>query len=243
MVSDRGIDQIWSLHQWCYPSVIENAKRQTFSQPFTGNFPRKLDYVFSVIGCGYLSTWRVHAPWRFHPSISRQSFSARDFASGNFPPLGFCSSWLVQLVIFLACSLTRMARLFDSLWKFGKMRHLQLQQLSSPSSRKVALRTTFYTATKVHIEHMFLHYGSCYQFSPCCSNKFAATIKFAVDPNLSPIEKKPLHFPQDNDSTSLGSNYLFRLGKIGQPRTVTRIPEAWWSQQNCSSFSSLLHSR
>lgn len=85
-----------------------------------------------------------------------------------------------------------------------------------------------------------------YPFSTCCNNKSAATVKFAIDQNLSPIEKKAFPFSSRHSSKiqlHLDLTIPLDLGKIRRSGTVIRIPEACWSQQTCSSFSSLLHRR
>lgn len=139
-------------------------------------------------------------------------------------------------MIFLAYK----SRLFDPVWKFRKF-----VTCSCCSCQPQVGKCRFVQA----ILGKFLNTCSCSTdlatnsllgaAQVCCHHQVYHRSKIIAN------RENCFTFPQElqQDSTSHGSNYHFRLGKIRLPGTPIRIPEASQSQQTCSSFSSLLHRR
>lgn len=117
----------WSdLKPWACDLKIQNWKlprNDIFLHPLRHvTFRASFHYVFYPEGCGNLLTERDECPWLFHPSISRQSFSARDFALGKF--CFFCwdfahPDWLTWWYFLRAVS-AEWPESLTLVWKLGK---------------------------------------------------------------------------------------------------------------------------
>ena len=128
-------------------------------------------------------------------------------------------------MILLASSLTRMARLFDSFWKFRKFVtcsfcscHPQVEKWLF-YNRYIATKSTLNTcscSTDLAIKSLLGAVQVC-----CHHHQVRNRSKVVAN------RENYFTFSSRTDSTSFRSNYPFRLGKIRLPGTLIRIPEAF----------------